>query len=196
MVQTHQHFDSGQVIFNEGAGSSYVAVIQSGAIKRMRGDRIVGLSLPGDYIGLSCLYSGHQVDTAIALERSRVCRLDSKTALRQNPHSAKLLAKEMEQQRWHLALQNQPAMQRVASWLVQLSKHHQARGLSATHIRLPLNRTDMANYLGLALETGSRLISDLNRRGIVQIQARQLEILDLAALAQLEVEGQSEQVSQ
>lgn len=196
MVSGHHHYDAGQVLFSEGAQSKFAAVVQSGAIKRTRGDMIIGLALPGDYLGLSCLYSTTQVETAIALERSRVCRLDTQTELPNHPQAVRLMAREMEQQRWQLEIQLKPATARLASWLLRLSAHQCGRGLSRTHIRLPLNRTDTANYLGLALETTSRLISKLNKDGLIKVQGREIELLDLPGLAQLEIQGQTEQLGQ
>lgn len=190
-VTGHQHFDKGQVIYAEGAQSKFSAVVQSGAVKLMRGEAIVSLALPGDYIGLSSLYADCRIDSAIALERTRICRLDR---LDEEPEAVRLLGREMDQQRWHLTLRDRPAGARLACFVQRLSDHQAKRGLSSTFIQLPLNRTEMGNYLGLALETVSRLLTQFANRGILKATGRQVEILDPDALAQLQVERQAEQV--
>lgn len=194
MVSDHQHFDRHQMIYAEGTQSKFCGVVQSGAIKLMRGEAIIGVALPGDYIGLSSLYADHHVDSAIALERTRICRLDSRSGLPEHVDSVRLLGREMDQQRWHLGVRDLPAIARLACFIQRISDHQRARGISGTFVQLPLNRTEMANLLGLALETVSRLLTQLANRGVLKVSGKQLEILQPDALAELQVERQAEQV--
>ena len=183
MIHGHQHFDNGQVIYHQGAGRSFAAVVQSGAVKLVQDEQVVGLALPGDYIGLGCLYESVQIETAIALERSRVCLLHSESELGQHAESVRLLTKEMQQKRWLTRIQQKPARARVCAWLIQISEHHKSRGLSQDRFRLPLNRTDLASYLGLALETVSRLLTGLHNDGLIELHGREITILDRTALS-------------
>ena len=186
MVRGHQHYNANQVIYSEGSATRYVAVVQSGAVKLVRNDQVIGFALPGDYIGLACLYEDIQHDSAIALERTRVCQLSSDNDLLKHPESARLLAGQMNQQRWHTGLSQKSAPARLASYLLRLSQHQQHRGLSETHLTLPLSRTDTASLLGLALETTSRLLSKMRSERLIDLNGRAVEILDKDALTELE----------
>ena len=189
MVSGHQHYNANQVIYSEGSATRYVAVVQSGAVKLVRNDQVIGFALPGDYVGLACLYEDIQHDSAIALERTRVCQLSTENDLIGHPEAARLLAGQMNQQRWHTGLAQKSAPARLASYLLRLSEHQKRRGLSETHLTLPLSRTDTANLLGLALETTSRLLSKMRSENLIQLNGRAVELSDLAALAELEADS-------
>ena len=191
MVSGHQHYNANQVLYSEGSASRYVAVVQSGAVKLVRNEQVIGFALPGDYIGLACLYEDIQPDTAVALERTRVCQLATGNDLVEHPESARLLAGQMNQQRWHTGLSQKSAPARLASYLLRLSQHQQHRGLSETHLTLPLSRTDTANLLGLALETTSRLLSKMRSENLICLNGRAVELLDKAALVELERDSTS-----
>ncbi len=66
--------------------------------------------------------------------------------------------------------------------------HHRADGLSATEFNLPMSRQDIGNYLGLAIETVSRLFAQFQDKGILKVNRRQIVILNMDALKTL-VEG-------
>jgi CRP/FNR family transcriptional regulator len=74
------------------------------------------------------------------------------------------------------------ADQRLAAFLLSLSRRHEARGFSATRFHLAMSRTDMANYLRLAAETVSRVLRRFQDEGIVNVDRRELEIRDPARL--------------
>lgn len=186
MVSGHLHYNGNQVIYSEGSATRFVAVVQSGAVKLVRNEQVVGFALPGDYIGLACLYEDTQPDSAIALERTRVCQLSTDNDLIGHPESARLLAGQMNQQRWHTGLAQKSAPARLASYLLRLSEHQRRRGLSETYLTLPLSRTDTANLLGLALETTSRLLSKMRSDQLIHLDGRTVELLDKGRLEKLE----------
>jgi CRP/FNR family transcriptional regulator, anaerobic regulatory protein len=74
------------------------------------------------------------------------------------------------------------ADQRMAAFLVSLSRRFAARGFSATRLRLTMSRTDMANYLRLASETVSRVLRRFQDDGLIAVDRRELEIRDPAGL--------------
>jgi CRP/FNR family transcriptional regulator len=85
------------------------------------------------------------------------------------------------------------ADQRLAAFLLSLSRRYAARGYSATRLRLTMARTDMANYLRLAPETVSRVLRRFQDDGLVRVERRELEIRDmprLHALARLVLRDQ------
>ncbi len=77
------------------------------------------------------------------------------------------------------------ADERVAAFLWRLSQRYAARGLSASRFRLPMARTDIANYLRLAAETVSRILRRFQDEDIVRVERREIEILDRGRLEAL-----------
>jgi CRP/FNR family transcriptional regulator len=77
------------------------------------------------------------------------------------------------------------ADQRMAAFLVSLSRRYAQRGFSATRLRLTMTRVDMASYLRLAPETVSRVLRRLQEDGLVNVDKRALELRDPAAIEAL-----------
>jgi CRP/FNR family transcriptional regulator len=77
------------------------------------------------------------------------------------------------------------ADQRMAAFLVALSRRYAARGFSATRFHLTMSRTDIANYLRLAPETVSRVLRRFQDEGLVLVERRELEIRDAERLQAL-----------
>jgi len=77
------------------------------------------------------------------------------------------------------------AEQRIAAFLVNLSSRYFARGYSANRFLLRMTREDIGNYLGLTIESVSRLITKLRKDGLLKVNNRELEVVDLPALKRL-----------
>jgi CRP/FNR family transcriptional regulator len=81
-----------------------------------------------------------------------------------------------------LLLGNMRAEQRFAVFLVNLSARYAARGYSSTEFGLRMSREDIGNYLGLTIESVSRLLSRFKKQGWVEVDKREMKLLDLAKL--------------
>ena len=73
----------------------------------------------------------------------------------------------------------------MAAFVIELSRRLAARGFSATRFRLTMARTDIANYLRLAPETVSRVLKRLQDEGLLSVDRREVEILDMEKLQAL-----------
>src|SRR5699024_12852574 len=82
----------------------------------------------------------------------------------------------------HLLLSKRSADDRLISMLLSLSARHQKRGLSRSQFRLPMSRYDIANYLGLAVEPVSRIFTRLNKKNLVIVKGREIDIPCLESL--------------
>jgi CRP/FNR family transcriptional regulator len=82
----------------------------------------------------------------------------------------------------HMLLSKKSADDRVASLLLSLAARQQRRGLSAKRFRLPMSRYDIANYLGLAVETVSRIFTRFQQQKTLWVDGREVEILDRETL--------------
>jgi CRP/FNR family transcriptional regulator, anaerobic regulatory protein len=101
----------------------------------------------------------------------------------------RIAAKEISaEQQMLMQLGKRTAEERLASFLLSLSSRFSQRGLSATGFNLPMSRQDIGNYLGLAIETVSRLFAHFQEQGLLQVNRKQITILELERLKAM-VEG-------
>ena len=84
-----------------------------------------------------------------------------------------------------LLLGSRTAEERLALFLLSLADRHRMRGYSSSEFVLRMTREEIASYLGLKLETVSRLFSRLQAEGLLQVQGRAIKLLDLVALKKL-----------
>jgi CRP/FNR family transcriptional regulator len=175
------------------AGDKFISLfaVRSGAIKtfsvEQNGDEhVIGFYLPGEMFGMDAINSGQHISSAKALETTAVCeipfnRLEELSSQISNlqHHMYRLLSKEIsEDQRLHWLLSKKTAEERIGNFLLDLSNRYQQRHLSPTAFRLPMARTDIGNYLGLAVETVSRIFTRLQKSQILRVEGKEVEILD------------------
>jgi CRP/FNR family transcriptional regulator len=171
--------------------------IRAGAVKTYiltdQGDeQITGFYLPGELFGFDGV-TGQHTNGARALETASICEVPfdqinelSKQLPGLQPHLFKLMGQELiEDQHMMYLLAQKPAEMRIASFLLNLSTRYARRKLSPTRFRLPMARTDIANYLGLAVETVSRIFTRLQGQHYIDAQGKELEIKNLDALMAL-----------
>jgi CRP/FNR family transcriptional regulator, anaerobic regulatory protein len=185
----------GQALFHEGDPATRVFTLTRGTLKlyKLLADgrrQVTGFMHPGDFLGISI--DDEHAFTAEALEHSQLCwfpraRFDDFV----DDHSAmerelyRMAAHELAAVRQQLVLLGRKtATERLANFLLVLSARE--RSTSNWHlVRLPMSRSDIADYLGLTKETVSRVISALKRDRLIRLQAMDLvEILDRQALEQ------------
>ena len=84
-----------------------------------------------------------------------------------------------------LLLSKKNAEERVASFLLNISQRYGRRGFSTSQYRLPMSRVDISNYLGLAVETISRVFTRFQRNELIETQGKEVTLLDIDALSEL-----------
>jgi CRP/FNR family transcriptional regulator len=152
--------------------------------------QITGFQMAGELLGMDAISGDrHQCD-AVALEDSEVCEIpfDHLEALfGQVPallrHFHRIMSQEItREQNVMLLLGNMRAGQRFAVFLVNLSARYAARGYSANEFGLRMSREDIGNYLGLTIESVSRLLSRFRKEGWIAVDKREVRLLDPARL--------------
>ena len=88
----------------------------------------------------------------------------------------------MRDQGLMLLLAGMRAEARLAAFLIGLSQRFAQRGYSSTRFRLRMTREEIGSYLGLTLETVSRLFSRFAADGLIRVDRREVEVIDLKAL--------------
>ena len=153
--------------------------------------RITGCHLAGEIFGFSGIGESHYRSTARALEDTLVCEIpfaELEDLCRKIPDLQSRLFHLMSQRMvedHELAAQfmhKRPARKRIAAFLLGLSARAARRGESTTELHLPMTRTDIGNYLGITLETVCRELARLEKQGVINLQKRELTLLDLPRL--------------
>ncbi|WP_043957997.1 cyclic nucleotide-binding domain-containing protein [Lysobacter sp. A03] len=189
-------FHAGEHIFREGDPFEAIAAVRAGTVKTYMIDRdgrehVLGFHLPGEVIGLDAIDGETYPCNAVALDTAMLCRfsfpkiavLASKLPGLQR-HLFRLLSRDIG--RAALLAGDWSADQRMAAFLIGLSRRLAARGFSANRFQLTMARTDIANYLRLAPETVSRVLRRFQKDDLLLVDRREVELLDrdqLAALA-------------
>lgn len=189
--------ESGEAIFWEGDPATHVFKVVEGVLRIVRiladGRRIItGFLYPGDILGVSQgerhLYTAEAVNEVKLrrLGRSRFREaVDESPQLR--PQFVAWLCEEMASAHQQMVLlARKSAEERVCSLLLTLARRSKGSHLPKPVIALPMSRLDMADYLGLTIETVSRTITSLTNRGVIAPSSRYaFTICQPAALASL-----------
>ena len=187
----------GEHLFRQGDTLSSLYALRSGCIRTYSvsddGDeQTTGFYLPSELLGLSGIDTDTYPVSAVAIETTSVCEIpyakfdtltseipDLKRQLIQ------LMSKEIRSDLHMMMLLSQKsADERVANFILDLSIRIQRRGYAADFIYLAMSRNDIANYLGLAVETVSRVFSRLQKSEIISVNGRAIEVNDSNKLAQ------------
>lgn len=194
-IAERQALAKGQALFREDDPAAYVYNVTSGSLRLSRltpdGRRgVLGFAFAGDFLGLERAQA--HFTTAEALEPATVCRFprarfDALLAADRALEAA-LLARAGQAlqtaQARQLALAQKSAVQRVAGFLASLPASDPMRPAPQGLIRLPMTRQEVADHLGLTIETVSRALTRLKRHGLIrQLAVSEFAVPDPQALA-------------
>ena len=197
-VTSRNHLQKGETLFHIGDHFTSLYAIRSGSCKTVSlsedgYDQVSGYHMSGEIIGTDGIGTDRHGCEAIALEDTEVCGLPfdrietlsrKNTGFQHNFH--RLLSREISRERTvMMMLGTMHAEQRMATFLLDLSQRYEARGYSSSEFVLRMTRRDIGSYLGLKLETVSRLFSRFHREGLIQIQGRGVKLLDRPSLLRL-----------
>jgi CRP/FNR family transcriptional regulator len=188
-------FKEGDHIFREGDPFNAIAAVRAGTVKTYVNDaegreQVQGFFLPGEIIGLSAISHGKYPSNAVALDSVMLCRFSFHTmaqlATRMPGLQAQLFRLLSEDiGKAALLAGNYSADERMAAFLISLSRRYAARGFSANRFQLTMTRTDIANYLRLAAESVSRVLRRFQDEGLIRVDRREMELLERAKLEEL-----------
>jgi CRP/FNR family transcriptional regulator len=198
VVKQRLPLERGEILFSEGANRPALFVVRSGSLKTFatlpEGDvQILGFHIAGELVGLDGLSGqGHRC-TAEALERSSLCEVpfDSLTAVAAKvpglQHQLfRVMSREFGREMQHpVMMGRKQAMSRLAIFLRSLSERLEGIGRDPHLLTLSMTRQELANYLGLVIETVSRLFSRMQSLGVLEVDRRSVRIVDPVALAAL-----------
>jgi len=147
--------------------------------------QVTGFHMTGEIVGLDGMADGLHASDVIALEDSYVYAIDyarlEEPVMRRRLHEA--MARELvREHRMMVLLGSMRADERLAAFLIDLSERLRARGLPAWELDLCMTRREIASYLGLRIETVSRLFTRFHREGLIRVCEKHVEILRFSGL--------------
>ncbi len=194
-VQTGQKLKKGESLYTPDEEFSGLYAVKSGsfksAVSNSDGDaQIVGFHVPGELIGFDGYDSAH-TSNVVALENSMVCKIPANhldflcsniKSVSKHVHS--MIANDVRAHNSVLMLIAQKSAEdRVICFLKNISDRNKKRGFSGVDFTLSMPRGDIANFLGMAPETISRLLAQLQEENIVKFDRRNVHVMDYDELS-------------
>lgn len=191
IVERGRPLQKGEYVYHAGEPFRSIYAVRSGAIKGFTVnnegiEQVTGFYLPGEVFGMDGIGHPNHINAAIALETSAVCEIpfSRMEELSSQIHSLQrhffsLMSREItNDQQLITMLSKNSAEERVATLLTSIAARNARRKLSSTRFRLPMSRADIGNYLGLTVETVSRVFSRFQKMGLLAVDKKEIEISD------------------
>jgi len=209
-IVKHSHsLRRGDYLFRGGDAFVSIFAVRSGAIKlyTLSGqaeEQILGFYLPGEILGFDAIHNERHSGYAVALETSSYCAIpfsrleeicEEVAGLQRQLH--KIMSREISQENeLLLVLSNKDAEEKVASFLVNISARYRQLGYSAIEFQLPMTRKDIGVYLGLTVETISRIFGRLQQQGVIMTDRKFVRLLNPGMLKEICIGGGSDNMRQ
>ncbi len=198
IVQRGRPLQKDDYVYSCGDEFRSIYAIRSGSIKTysVNGqgvEQVTGFYLPGEVFGMDGIAHTHHVSSAVAMETAAICEIPftrmeelSMAMPSLQRHFFHLMSREITSDQQLIALLSKnSAEERVATLLLSISARNAKRDLSGSRFRLPMSRADIGNYLGLTVETVSRVFSRFQKQQLLAVDKKEIEILDIPGLQQL-----------
>jgi len=191
IVRRNRPLHRGDHLFREGDKFSNLYVVKTGSVKTYApsedgGEQVLGFHLPGELIGLDAIAKEQHHCSAKVLETSAVCEIpfakleELSSEIPSLQHQIyRLLSREIGHDEDMLTLLGKKsAEERLAAFLLSLSERFKRRGFSASDFYLSMSRHEIGNYLGLAVETVSRLFTRFQEEGLLKVERKHIQLID------------------
>lgn len=195
IVERNRPHQKGEHLYRQHDPFKSIFAVRSGSFKSYvlnssGGGRVTGFYLPGEIIGMDGIADRTHANSAIALEHASICEipfnqlesLSQKLPVLQHNFFSIMGAEITKDQKIHTVLSSYSAEQRVVSFLLGISSRYARVGLSPLRFHLPMTRGDIGEYLGLTVETVSRLLTALQKKDLITVDNREIALLDKIAL--------------
>ena len=205
IIQQGRPFQKADSVYYAGDRFHSIYAVRSGAVKTFTNtsdgrEQITGFYLPGEIIGMDGLATNHYTNTAVALETSALCEIPfdrleelSSRLPKLQRRFFQLMSKEISNdQQLITLLSKNSAEERIAALLLSISARYHHQGLSADEFYLPMSRSDIGNFLGLTIETVSRIMGRLHKLHIIVLDKKHIIIRNMKALQTLSIHTEAD----
>lgn len=191
-------YSKGEYLFHQGEPFDAVFAVRSGSIKTYvvtsnGQEQITNFYFATEMTGLSGLNMSIYPVSAVAMETTTVCKIPFAKLeelslqipeLRESIYGT--IGKELHNfEGMMLTLSKKNADERLATFLMNLSCRYKKRGYSASSFRLTMSRNEIGNFLGLAVETVSRVFSKFQKQQLIKVEGKEIELLKPDQLAEI-----------
>ncbi len=198
IVEKGAQLQRGEILYKQNGEFRSVYAVRAGAIKAYHIDsggqeQVVGFYLPGEILGTDGIGGHRYNNTAVALDTTAVCeipfaqleKLSTELPFLQR-HFFRIMSREItDDQKMLTLISKNTADERLASFLISLSTRHAQRQLSGSQFLLPMSRQDIGNFLGLTVETVSRVFTRFRKKLLIEVDGKQVQILNIDALKEI-----------
>ena len=195
MMQALGPYPPGTYLFREGDPFHAITAVHSGTVKTFVVDavgreHVLGFFQAGEVIGLSAIHAARYPCNAMALDTVTLCSAPFPAVAALATRAGDLQVQLFRLlshgiRKAALMAGDYRADERMAAFLLGLWQHRAATGCSTPCLDLVMSRADIANHLRLATETVSRVIQRFQHDGLLRVNRRRVELLDLARLKAL-----------
>jgi CRP/FNR family transcriptional regulator len=195
IIQRGRPLQKGEHVYRQNDTFKAVYAVRSGTLKSYSTsdsgeEQVTAFHFPGEILGLDGIGKNRYLSSAVALDTAAICEIPFELlgdlSIRipsLQRHFLQLMSREIgEDQQLITMLSKSSAEQRVAALLLSISARNVRRKLSATAFRLSMSRSDIGNYLGLTVETVSRIFSRFQKTGLIKADGKEVAIIDAARL--------------
>lgn len=198
IIKRPKAIEKNAYLFQAGQAFTAISVVRSGSIKTFTvansgEQQVTGFHLPGEIVGFDGVSEDIHQCSAMALETTSVCQLPfdgleqimaDVPGLQRQLH--RIMSRELvEEQQLLLQIGKMTAEQRLAAFLINFALRLKQRGFSPNEFNFSMSRSDIANYLGLAVETVSRQFTQFQNDGYIKTDRKFIQILNFPALNKL-----------
>ncbi len=195
IIQRKKPSHKGDYLFEAGKPLQALYAVRTGSFKTFTlseqgEEQITGFHLPGDVIGFDAISQQQHPSYAQALETAMVCEipfnnldllLDQLPKLR--VQLMRLMSEDIsDDHHMMLLLNRKTADEKLAAFISSLAVRFGSRGFSRKEFRLTMTRGEIGNYLGLTVETISRLLGRFHKDGIIHVDGKLISIVDMDKL--------------
>lgn len=196
IIQRKKPAHKGDFLFEAGKPLHALYAVRTGSFKTFTlteqgEEQITGFHLPGDVIGFDAIGEQQHPSYAQALETAMVCEIPFNNLdhlLDQVPKLRQQLMRLMSQdihgdQQMMLLLNRKTAEEKLAAFIITLAQRFGERGFSRREFRLTMTRGEIGNYLGLTVETISRLLGRFHKDELIHVDGKLISIANFDALS-------------
>lgn len=195
IVKNRRTMKRGDFLYQTGKAFRSIYAIRSGSVKTsvLADDgrvQVTGFHAAGKVLGLDAIVTGQYNCEAMALEKTMVCEVPfgrfeelSKKIPSLQYKMLKIMSQEvLDNRELMLLLGKMSAEERLATYLLSMSRHFEKCNFSPVQFNMSMSRRDIGNYLGMAEETVCRILARFQEEGIITTQRRQVILNDLNRL--------------
>lgn len=195
IVQRSRPLRKGAHLYRERDAFTAIYAVRSGVFKGYRitdaaEEQVVGFYYPGEILGIDGISTNRHASAARALEDAEICEIPfealshlSATIPSLQQRVFQMVGQELARdQQLIVQIGKNNADQRVAALLFSIATRNARRGQSSQRFTLPMTRAEIGNYLGLAMESVSRVFSHLQAQDIIAVDGKELQVRDIDAL--------------